>query len=411
MDLVKLILKNAKDIKKLERQLCCSSTECPDLSADVGNILECRDDGLFAEGGGGTLEGANNGLNLDGTNVQLGGPLIEPTSITAITATNTLTIANTSGDDVASFIVNGTLGAGQSDPVVAMEINDQSSAGIGLRVNGGTGINVFGLGIGIITLGGSIGIDATGDIAGNFNGGSQGISATSGSGPAITGYSTGSYAAVLRSDSSSLPSLDVYNRLSGVGSSIFTVGRFRTETASVVGIGSGLALEFQPCLPGAQVANALRVAIKWSSVASPTSQIDFFGFNANAATLMMTLMGNNGGRLGIGSTITTPTARLHLAAGSATASTAPLKFVSGTNLTTGETGAMEYNGTNLFFTRTGTTRESVFVGVDAAAAPTTAAFVSPVNFYGTSDDNLLATPNSWASVVIAGTTYKIPLYT
>lgn len=63
-----------------------------------------------------------------------------------------------------------------------------------------------------------------------------------------------------------------------------------------------------------------------------------------------------GGNVGIG---ISPTAVLHLKAGTATASTAPLKFTSGTNLTTAEAGAMEYNGTSLFFTRTGTTREIV----------------------------------------------------
>lgn len=41
---------------------------------------------------------------------------------------------------------------------------------------------------------------------------------------------------------------------------------------------------------------------------------------------------------------------VNLRAGTATAGTAPLKFISGTNLTTPEAGAVEYNGTNLFFT-------------------------------------------------------------
>jgi len=63
------------------------------------------------------------------------------------------------------------------------------------------------------------------------------------------------------------------------------------------------------------------------------------------------------GNVGIGQTA--PTAYLHLKAGTATASTAPLKFTSGTKLTTPEAGAMEYDGTNLTFTRTGTTREIV----------------------------------------------------
>ena len=66
---------------------------------------------------------------------------------------------------------------------------------------------------------------------------------------------------------------------------------------------------------------------------------------------------DNAGKVGIGTT--TPTAVLHLKAGTATASTAPLKFTTGTNLTTPEAGAMEYDGTELYFTPSGTTRETI----------------------------------------------------
>ncbi len=52
------------------------------------------------------------------------------------------------------------------------------------------------------------------------------------------------------------------------------------------------------------------------------------------------------GNLGIG--LTTPTARLHLPAGTATASTAPIKLTSGINLTTIEDGAIEYDGTHVY---------------------------------------------------------------
>lgn len=44
---------------------------------------------------------------------------------------------------------------------------------------------------------------------------------------------------------------------------------------------------------------------------------------------------------------TTPTARLHIAAGSASANTAPLKFNSGAVMSAVEAGAVEYDGTNL----------------------------------------------------------------
>lgn len=55
--------------------------------------------------------------------------------------------------------------------------------------------------------------------------------------------------------------------------------------------------------------------------------------------------------------VTNPTAWLHLPAGTATASTAPLKFTSGTLNTTGETGAIEYNSSRLTFIPSGTTRK------------------------------------------------------
>jgi hypothetical protein len=61
----------------------------------------------------------------------------------------------------------------------------------------------------------------------------------------------------------------------------------------------------------------------------------------------------NTGNVGIGTT--TPTAALHLKAGGSAPSSAPLKFTTsaGTKLTTTEDGAMEYDGTNLYFTAGG----------------------------------------------------------
>lgn len=55
------------------------------------------------------------------------------------------------------------------------------------------------------------------------------------------------------------------------------------------------------------------------------------------------------GQMGVGG-ITSPTAMLHLPAGTATASTAPLKFTSGTVLGTPEAGTIEYDGTDFFLT-------------------------------------------------------------
>jgi len=66
------------------------------------------------------------------------------------------------------------------------------------------------------------------------------------------------------------------------------------------------------------------------------------------------------GELGIGTS--TPTAVLHLKAGTATASTAPLKLTSGTSLTNAEAGAIEYTTDDLFFTiATGTARKRLLM--------------------------------------------------
>lgn len=55
---------------------------------------------------------------------------------------------------------------------------------------------------------------------------------------------------------------------------------------------------------------------------------------------------------------TDPTAILHLGAGTAGAGKAPLKFTAGTNLATPEDGALEYDGTHLYFT-IGSTRNTI----------------------------------------------------
>lgn len=82
------------------------------------------------------------------------------------------------------------------------------------------------------------------------------------------------------------------------------------------------------------------------------------------------------GNVGIGTT--TPTAVLQLKSGTATANNAPLKFTSGTNLTTPEAGAFEYNGTDLFFTRSGTTRETVITSAAGVTQLSTFDAVSPI---------------------------------
>lgn len=126
------------------------------------------------------------------------------------------------------------------------------------------------------------------------------------------------------------------------------------------------------------------------------------GVNKMAITSAGIAIGSQAGAL-------SATARLHLMAGAAAVSSAPLKFTAGINLTTPEVGAMEYDGSNLFFTRTGTTRETVYMG-DFGSAPPSGAGV-PVTAIGNDDSAIyLSNPNAWATLMLGGNPYLIPLY-
>ncbi len=84
---------------------------------------------------------------------------------------------------------------------------------------------------------------------------------------------------------------------------------------------------------------------KSTSAATPTFGTEFARFD-------------NSGRFGLG--VTTLTAKLHIAAGSATASTSPIKLTSGPVLTVAEAGAAEFLTDNYYLTgTTGPTRKAI----------------------------------------------------
>lgn len=61
----------------------------------------------------------------------------------------------------------------------------------------------------------------------------------------------------------------------------------------------------------------------------------------------------------VGIDVVVPLARLHLPAGKATQNDAPLRFTSGTLLTNPKGGAIEYDGTNLYFTNSANVRKAI----------------------------------------------------
>jgi len=64
----------------------------------------------------------------------------------------------------------------------------------------------------------------------------------------------------------------------------------------------------------------------------------------------------------VGLSVANPTATLHLRAGTTSSGSAPLKFTNGTNLSTPEAGAMEYDGSSLYFTPN-TSRKIMLTGL------------------------------------------------
>jgi len=113
-------------------------------------------------------------------------------------------------------------------------------------------------------------------------------------------------------------------------------------------------------------------------------------FRVNDAT---TNVANN---LYVGNISTAATAYLHIKAGTASASTAPIKLTSGTNLTTVENGAIEYDGSDLYVSAN-STRQKVNKGLNGSYSATGTATTSfTVTFGGTQ-------PNSTYKVIVTPT--------
>jgi hypothetical protein len=89
-------------------------------------------------------------------------------------------------------------------------------------------------------------------------------------------------------------------------------------------------------------------------------QVNFTG-DTNGS-IYLGYKGTGGIRIGVSGSAANATARLHLPAGTAAASSAPLKFTSGTSLTTAEAGAVEFTTDDFFATiTTGAARKGVIL--------------------------------------------------
>lgn len=136
-------------------------------------------------------------------------------------------------------------------------------------------------------------------------------------------------------------------------------------------------------------------------------------FVNGSVTSANTLFIDSAMKLGIG---ISPTAKLHLPAGTAAVNTAPFKLTtSGTGiiglLTTAEKGCIEFTDYGLWFSPADSTRHKVWAGLIGATAPGTNIIGTIADYFGTSATRVLTTPNTWISVVgNDGATYKLPGY-
>ncbi len=129
---------------------------------------------------------------------------------------------------------------------------------------------------------------------------------------------------------------------------------------------------------------------------------------ASGATTQNVVMTATGAGVAMGNI--TPTALLHLAAGTATASTAPLKFNSGTSLTTAEAGAMEFTTDDLFFTiTTGAARKNVTLW-DTLGTSGRVPIVSTNGRLIDDADMTFATDTLTVTKIVGSTSITSPLY-
>lgn len=138
-----------------------------------------------------------------------------------------------------------------------------------------------------------------------------------------------------------------------------------------------------------------------------TADVTTSGSTPQAVTTKVYILGNGN----TGFRVATPTARIHSAAGTAAAGTAPLKIDTGTAMTTPEDGAFEYHSSHLYFT-IGSTRYQLDQqgGISGSLTATRIPFASgsstltdSANFrYDDTNDNVVLSTGSGTGGVISG---------
>ncbi len=263
----------------------------------------------------GPVSTANNGLSLSTSTVVLGQNVAQSGSPAALTSDREIPL-NTRN---IVFTGTGRIGIGPSSPAKTLDIRPASgTVGVGIgsastqnypSLNGGLPANLY-----VVHGSGNWGLNVTRAI--NDTGSAN-----------IVLYKTRNADASIR-------------------------------TPTIAGDSIGTILFQAPISTGTNDAFGIRLKGVSGTPATTHVPMSFVIETTNTAgTLAERIRVSTEGRVYIGGAVDA-TAILHLPAGTATASTAPLKLTAGTNLTTPENGAFEFDGTNLYFT-TGGVRKTV----------------------------------------------------
>lgn len=135
------------------------------------------------------------------------------------------------------------------------------------------------------------------------------------------------------------------------------------------------------------------------ALGNSTSNKNLLLFTGGTATGNERMRIDGSGNVGIGNN--SPTALLHLKAGTSSASSAPLKFTTGTNMTTAEAGAVEFDGVNTYITNETTSgRGAIPVEQHFLLTSTGSAISSIANYFGATSNISL----------VSGGYYEIDIY-
>ena len=287
-----------------------------------------------------TLDIGTDVVTLTGTQTVTNKSLTSPTLTGLTTVTGT---TQTGSSAIGVIDITQTLNTTGSPTIIKSNITNTASGSttklIDLQVGAVTQFNVTKAGLGYFAGGLSLpSFSAITGVNGNSIAfGSNGLTYTTGTSTTPTGighsFAQGNLNNITSGNYNFIQAAQSFTPTSGTGTfSTLVLSSTVNQTGGANGITRGIYIN--PTITAAADFRAFEL----------TNNTGYALYGSGTAPNYLA------GKLGLGQT--TATAVLHLKAGTATANTAPLKLTSGTNLTTTEAGAVEFDGAHFYGTAT-----------------------------------------------------------